>query len=75
MPCVMQTWWWVGRQVDRDRLADAGCGAEAACGDGPDGLPRVPPKAGSAFLTAAAVDPLITASLAAVSSAQGSGGA
>jgi hypothetical protein len=32
---------------------------------------RVPPKAGSVFLTAAAVEPLIMASLAAASSAWG----
>ena len=35
------------------------------------GWPPCPPKAGSAFLMAAAVEPLITASLAAASSAQG----
>jgi hypothetical protein len=35
------------------------------------GRPRFPPEAGSAALMAAVVEPLITASLAAASSAQG----
>ena len=55
----------MGRQVDRDRLADAaGCRAEAACGGGPDGKPGSPLKA-EARLMAAAVEPHITASFAA----------
>jgi hypothetical protein len=41
----------VGGQVDQDRLADAaGCCAEAACGNGPDGLAALPAEGGKSVL-------------------------
>src|SRR6266567_8285697 len=71
VPCRRQTWWWAGRWTGTGWLMRRAAVQRRHAVTARTGWPRLLPKAGSAFLMAAAVDPLITANLAAASSAQG----
>src|SRR5262249_4833763 len=71
MPCLRQTWWWAGRWTGTGWLMRRDAVQRRHAVTTRTGRPRLPPKAGSAVLMAAAVEPPITASLAAAAGAQG----
>ena len=69
-PCVRQTWRWAGRWTRTGWLMRRAAVQRRHAVTARTGWPLFPPKAGRAFLMAAAAEPLITASLAAASSAR-----